>query len=148
LKFFYAMVKSMRIQIKEGGKLIIRLKEENAPYYDEHFCHGWRGKGGGHDNNEVAYGKHKAVIYPYYSEKGELAEIEISTYSGGEDADFYPEVEVPEKLPAKYNVNSELTAVVEEKDNEINFELSSEGEIIQPGQAEEDEGAESAEEGT
>ena len=81
----------MRIQIKKDGTIVIRLKEEDAPYYDEYF---------NQERSQIAYGKHKAIILPYYSERGELAEIEIyrSTLRG-EDSDFYPEVEVPEKLP-------------------------------------------------
>ena len=91
----------MRIQIRKDGTIVIRLKEEDAPYYDEYFCHGLIEKGGEtKDNNEIAYGKHKAIILPYYSERGELAEIKIYLSAlGGEESDFYPEVEVPEKLP-------------------------------------------------
>lgn len=37
-----------------------------------------------------------------------------------------------ETVPAKYNVNSTLTRTVDRGTNEINFELDSEGEIIDP----------------
>lgn len=38
----------------------------------------------------------------------------------------------PETVPAKYNVNTTLKRTVEPGSNEINFELDSEGEIIDP----------------
>lgn len=37
----------------------------------------------------------------------------------------------PERLPAKYNVKSELTATVETDDNVIDFKLDSQGKIIE-----------------
>ncbi len=84
----------MRIFIRDDGALVIRLKDESAPYYDDYF----------HHNNEISRGIHRAWIYPYYSEKGELAEIVIYisplyTPSFRESTDFHPEIEVPEKLP-------------------------------------------------
>ena len=39
---------------------------------------------------------------------------------------------VPEKLPAKYNVATELTRTVEADDNVIDFELDSAGKIMTP----------------
>lgn len=46
----------------------------------------------------------------------------------------------PEKVPARYNVNAhetpEMKKEVESGSNEINFELTSDGEIIQPEEAE------------
>lgn len=58
--------------------------------------------------------------------------VTISTYSG-EDTDSDPEYAIPaspEKVPAKYNVNSELVETVEQGGNTIDFDLDSEGEII------------------
>ncbi|NOX53834.1 MAG: carboxypeptidase regulatory-like domain-containing protein [Planctomycetes bacterium] len=84
------------------------------------------------------------------SQKGAILgkhRVEITTYGvGAEEDEEYGGASpgaTKETVPAKYNVNSELTAVVEDKNNEFNFELSSEGEIIQPGaeEAEEAEGA-------
>jgi YD repeat-containing protein len=58
--------------------------------------------------------------------------IRISTYSTG-DPDAEPAVpQSPEKVPAKYNVNSDLVETVTAGSNTINFELDSEGEIIEP----------------
>jgi len=75
-------LRNMRIYINEGGVLVIKLREERAPYYDEYFSYGgWESC---RRNNEIAYGKLKATIYPYYSEKGELAEIKILISSFGE----------------------------------------------------------------
>lgn len=106
----------MRIQIKEK-ELIIRLREEAAPYYDEYFCHG--------GNNQIAYGKRRALIFPYYSEKGELSEIHIYTSSSGEK-DFYPEVEIPEKLPWRtyvftfdYGLKSDIRKACADHYNEL-----------------------------
>ncbi|HID21246.1 MAG TPA: hypothetical protein EYP14_02450 [Planctomycetaceae bacterium] len=71
--------------------------------------------------------------------------VEISTFGVGAQEDEEYGGAAPgatkETVPAKYNVNSELTATVEDKVNEVNFDLSSEGEIIQPGAADEDDDA-------
>lgn len=54
--------------------------------------------------------------------------ISISTFQRAEDG-----VEgSPETVPAKYNVETELTRTVEASDNVIDFELDSEGEIMEP----------------
>ncbi len=53
--------------------------------------------------------------------------VEISTYSSDE------ENKVPEKVPTKYNTDTQLEAEVKEGSNEINFEdLDSSGNIQQP----------------
>jgi hypothetical protein len=57
--------------------------------------------------------------------------VRISTYSPG-DPDDPATPAVPEKLPAKYNVKSELTQTVEKGSNTIDFELDGNGEIIDP----------------
>ena len=57
--------------------------------------------------------------------------IEITTYGQGEGDE-----PTPEKLPAKYNTQSELIKTVEPGENTIDFELSSEGEIVLPYQGE------------
>ena len=91
----------MRIYLKDG-QLVIRLKEEIAPYYDEYFINGCKIISGGYiENNEITDGKNTAVIFPYYTEKGELAEIHIHTSFSGKETEFYPEVEIPEKLPLR-----------------------------------------------
>lgn len=55
--------------------------------------------------------------------------VSISTYNElpGEDGD---DQVIPERVPAQYNVQSELTRTVERGSNEFNFDLQSDGEII------------------
>ena len=43
--------------------------------------------------------------------------------------------EIPEKVPSRYNYKSELSQVVESGNNEIDFALTSMGEILQPQEA-------------
>ena len=57
-------------------------------------------------------------------------EVKISTFGAvGEGCE---RTITPEKLPARYNVLSELTADVKVGSNTFNFDLNSGGEIIQP----------------
>lgn len=58
--------------------------------------------------------------------------VSISTFSSGlPDADP-PQPKIPEKVPAKYNLNSELKAAVTGGRNELDFALDGDGKIIQP----------------
>lgn len=60
-------------------------------------------------------------------------QVRITT---GEEGDEDSGVEgQKERIPAKYNVNSELTREVEPADNVIDFDLESEGEIIEQSDA-------------
>lgn len=57
--------------------------------------------------------------------------VSISTYNvvpGEGDS----EKVVPERVPAKYNVNSQEKVTVEKGSNEFNFDLDSDGEIVEP----------------
>ncbi|MFW6170269.1 MAG: carboxypeptidase regulatory-like domain-containing protein [Planctomycetota bacterium] len=57
--------------------------------------------------------------------------VSISTYNvvpGEGDT----EKVIPESVPAKYNVNSQRKVTVEAGSNEFNFDLDSEGEVIEP----------------
>jgi hypothetical protein len=56
--------------------------------------------------------------------------VSISTYQRGNREDGIPPV--PEKLPTKYNSQSELKKTVEPRHNTIDFELDSEGRIATP----------------
>ena len=56
--------------------------------------------------------------------------ITITTYQRGNWEDGIPPV--PEKVPAKYNSQSELKRTVEPEHNTIDFELDSEGRIAAP----------------
>ena len=56
--------------------------------------------------------------------------VTISTYQEGDPDEGI--AKVPERVPARYNVHTELKETVKAGNNEINFELSSEGEIIEP----------------
>jgi hypothetical protein len=58
--------------------------------------------------------------------------ITISTYAPANPDAEPPTPEVPEKVPAKYNVKTELTKKVEEGSNSIDFPLQSGGEVISP----------------
>ena len=77
-------------------------------------------------------------VLQYSSEKSGalVGEHVVRIKTGGEaEEDEYGNVTSgpnPETVPAKYNVNSTLTRTVERDGNEINFELDSEGEIIDP----------------
>lgn len=55
--------------------------------------------------------------------------VSISTYSEVPGEDGNDQV-IPERVPAQYNVNSDLTRNVERGSNEFNFDLQSDGEII------------------
>jgi hypothetical protein len=58
--------------------------------------------------------------------------IKISTYAPANPDAEPPTQDVPEKVPAKYNVKTELTKKVEKGSNTIDFQLQSGGEIISP----------------
>jgi hypothetical protein len=58
--------------------------------------------------------------------------VSISSYSEGKPDEDPPVPPSPETVPAKYNVNTELTATVKSGSNPIDFALDSQGEIIQP----------------
>lgn len=56
--------------------------------------------------------------------------VTISTYQAGDpDAGV---VKIAERVPAKYNVQTELKRPVGEDDNVIDFELDSKGKIVEP----------------
>ncbi len=58
--------------------------------------------------------------------------VRISTYqAGGEDQQA-----VPEKVPAQYNVKSQLTKAVENTGNVIDFELEAGGQVVEPSKEE------------
>lgn len=63
------------------------------------------------------------------AEQGEHV-VTISTYSRGNPDGDPPVPATPEKVPAKYNVKTELTKTVEAGRNTHNFELESGGEIV------------------
>lgn len=63
--------------------------------------------------------------------------VKVSTYVPADtDDDGKVSGGTPEKLPARYNVNSELSFEVEAGANTIDLELTSDGEIIQPDEEE------------
>lgn len=64
--------------------------------------------------------------------------VSISTLQEG-DPDEGTE-SVPEKVPAKYNTNTELTREVEPGPNEFDFDLSSEGKIEVEAESDSEEG--------
>jgi hypothetical protein len=59
-------------------------------------------------------------------------QVRISSYDAGDPEGDPPRPAVPEKVPARYNVKTELTKTVESGDNTIDFALEGSGEIISP----------------
>lgn len=59
-------------------------------------------------------------------------QVSITTFAAGDpDADT-PQASVPEKVPARYNSATELTATVKPGANQIDFPLEASGEVAQP----------------
>jgi hypothetical protein len=58
--------------------------------------------------------------------------VSISTYGEHLADDGESSVVIPEKVPTRYNTNTELKAKVEGGSNTLDFDLEPEGEIIQP----------------
>jgi hypothetical protein len=58
--------------------------------------------------------------------------VRITTYREGRPEGDPPMPGVPERVPAQYNLRTALTAEIGPEENVIDFELESEGEIIQP----------------
>jgi hypothetical protein len=58
--------------------------------------------------------------------------VTITTYAAGDPDADPPIPAAPEKVPAKYNVKTELTATVEKGSNSLDFPLEEGGEIISP----------------
>lgn len=61
--------------------------------------------------------------------------VSISTYKPADTDSVPPVPKVPEKVPARYNLQTELKAKVEAGDNVIDFPLE-EGPVVQPDAAE------------
>ncbi|MFO0818145.1 MAG: carboxypeptidase-like regulatory domain-containing protein [Pirellulales bacterium] len=62
--------------------------------------------------------------------------VTISTFSRGNPDGEPPAPPVPERVPAKYNTASQLTAEVKQGSNEIDFQLESTAPVVQPTSAE------------
>lgn len=58
--------------------------------------------------------------------------VSISTYAAAIPDAEPAKPEVPEKVPAKYNANSELVVTVKSGSNTLDFPLDSKGPIVQP----------------
>jgi hypothetical protein len=58
--------------------------------------------------------------------------VSITTFKSGDPSGDPPIPRVPEKVPAKYNMKTELTATVKAGRNSQDFELKSDGSIIEP----------------
>jgi hypothetical protein len=73
------------------------------------------------------------LVYTEDSDGAVLGEhsVRITTFQAGDPDEGI--ARVPEKVPAKYNTQSELKKTVEDDDNVIDFELDSKGgKIVQP----------------
>lgn len=67
--------------------------------------------------------------------------VRITTASGLRENDQGKiELKVPERIPAQFNVRSELVREVKPGANSFDFDLTSKGEIVQPSSLEGDEG--------
>lgn len=75
------------------------------------------------DNNGATVGTHK---------------VSISTYREESPDDGSDDIIVPESVPAVYNTDTTLTSQVEAGSNEFDFALE-EGEVIQPGEENDDD---------
>ena len=58
--------------------------------------------------------------------------VTITTYDAGDPDEEPPLPAVPEKVPTKYNLQTTLTEKVDAGSNTIDFELDSQGRIVQP----------------
>lgn len=58
--------------------------------------------------------------------------VSITTYQAGDPDSDPPVPAAPEKLPAKYNTKTELKASVAGGKNVVNFDLKSDGKVVQP----------------
>jgi hypothetical protein len=75
-----------------------------------------------------------SLRYTREVEGAEIGEhrVRITTFSAGDPDAEPPKPRVPEKLPARYNAKTELTAKVERGSNTHDFPLESKGKIQQP----------------
>ena len=58
--------------------------------------------------------------------------VRITTFCEGNPEDEPPMPAVPEKVPARYNIRSDVVREVQPGENVFDFELTSQGEIVQP----------------
>lgn len=63
-------------------------------------------------------------------------QVSISTFRGGNPDAEPPTERQPERVPARYNRGTELTAVVRKGKNEIDFSLEVTGAVVQPKRGE------------
>jgi len=70
--------------------------------------------------------------------KGQIAgdaatfDVRITTFDPGESRVDPPIPRIPERVPARYNEKTELTAVIEPGENRVDFPLDVHGPVIQP----------------
>ena len=103
----------------EGALVEFTPQGEGSPSYGKTDAQGKYELAFNRDHNGAVIGQHQ---------------VRISTYNAGSPDDDPPTQSSPEKVPAKYNVKSELTKTVESGDNSIDFDLEGKGEIITPDQ--------------
>jgi hypothetical protein len=77
---------------------------------------------------------HYSMRYSREIEGAEIGEhmVRICTYSGGDVDAEPPKPPTPEKVPARYNTNTELKVTVKSGSNTLDFALESGSPIIQP----------------
>lgn len=104
---------SVRFQPLEGGRPALAMTDEDG-YYELKYVG---------ETHGAVLGKHVVRI-----------STGIEGYDEGEGGDVQPTV--PERVPVQYNRdaldNPEMQVEIKSGTNEINFDLSSEGEIVQP----------------
>jgi hypothetical protein len=89
--------------------------------------------GGRHSSGETDDNGEYELQYSLNAKGALIGKHKVSISTGSKTDDE----SVPEKVPTKYNVQTELEVDVKAGDNELDFDkLDSKGEILQPGEAE------------
>ncbi len=80
-----------------------------------------------------ANGRYK-LVYSSTVQGAEIGEhkVAVTTYSGGDPDGDPPKPKVSERVPVKYNLQTELKATVTSGANVLDFSLDADGPVVQP----------------